>query len=1490
MREDLQQPEQQPEVDINTLAEAKARIESGTASDEDKAMVAGFEAGAAAAHELRSAEERTTVANLLEPTEKRIDDLQATVDTEKAWGEDTTQLETTLQGHKDMRDYLESRDYTDVNGSIHDAESGKFASKDNANGGETDKTDSIFETTKDATDEYASLSIDELVTKWAEAEDNNDKTTSLNVQDILQERLLNERQNAEQLDVPDDYEGTKGLSDEHAVKLIDRMHDMMMARRKNSQPQEPEIAVPDQTDELDNETLHHDKAVSIDHDDTDDQGVAIEVRTKKSDGVASTTAAPKSEQLAIEVVPVRPAIEAAPEKKAIEAAPAEEEPLPELSYQVGMVKNSLKHVAEAAVDRIEAEKEAMASMGRMRRFFNGLKFSTLFKRETERKRAQEIMEPLTEVIREDGVFGVAEYLGRIHGRGIADARAQERAMLEVLLDDELQRAGDVVIDGQNGEDNPLVAEIRSRSKEILLTYLDESSAEGITDDERAELVAVYEWDMQQLVKDMLEAHPEQFNTEAFAAMADSSLELMEQSRLYLRHEDGRQQLEAMLDSMKISVGQIQVGPNSSYDTKYIEGTIDQLRNRRVGSVVGRVSFVAGTWATGALAAGALEQMSQSVTTSGARYGAAAVGGVLLGPVGAVAGYGAGVAASAFWGRHLARKRAMETVSMMEVKSGDAGAIEKTELFKLLAQDTVSYRDTTANFGRFLVTDSETPRLRTDLSSQELQDLIGGLSEVSVRLGVERATNTVAQTNAGEQEINLFMATDASAAQTERNELIKLSQELRAQLEEAYGESGVQIGDETVVLGQIMAVAEAASATGLMERMRQVAERRDTFIRQQGRRGALIAGSISGVFGIAGAAAAEAFTNGGASTVLDTVGVRPDSSGNAIVGQFQSVKIGNVTAQFNSANGSQVHLLAGGKQLEVTTPNGTQQTFTLDSHGHLSAADTDTLKSEGIIATSKTVKAGTSTRIVGTSDFLQKHGGRPMEVGNWEMNGTEKPDGTELGAHIVHAKNGDWVISQDQGTAFGSGKSYDMLAQAQKGELYAYITNKGMSVPLKMQVTPNGHIEVHIPKNSPLHTMFYTKQGGHIQFKGSMWRIGVPTGKNTYDSIASMHGDGLPKMKATVPVNGSVIKLQFASEAEPTGFTIPGFAFSGDHGRLYGAETEKPKDDEPQQSEGPTQATGASESSGPDVTQGGVENRALEPTERPAAVEAASSSQESQTAGEDVVRSGESFTTDATYELTVYNGKKPLKFIRKEGDSYLFEDLEQGGTITYGPNQMDGPVGWIESGRIRRVNSASVSNQEQRQTTELESSEPKLELEPAPPRALEQQEVLRNAVQAQPLSPNEIIERLTNSVPTGLKVEISGQVLDAERVALTGGAPRLIMRKADGTEDFIELENFRQAIEDGKVRFNKYLGTPDATAIVDDIRVGEVFSDDEYGTIRITRVNDASNGFAFEQLDESGEPILREADSNPRAFTPAAFKARIEQGITTPNSYRGVQIA
>lgn len=149
---------------------------------------------------------------------RRINRLSDDIASAQMFGGDTAAKQHELQGEIDMRDYLMSRDYKDQYNNIHDAETNRFKSLANANRGE-----------ESLGARYEDMTINSLIGKWAEAEDNHDKTTSSNVQDELQERLLKIPTISENNTDRDIH----GVTDNHKMGLIDVMHREMMSRRKN---------------------------------------------------------------------------------------------------------------------------------------------------------------------------------------------------------------------------------------------------------------------------------------------------------------------------------------------------------------------------------------------------------------------------------------------------------------------------------------------------------------------------------------------------------------------------------------------------------------------------------------------------------------------------------------------------------------------------------------------------------------------------------------------------------------------------------------------------------------------------------------------------------------------------------------------------------------------------------------------------------------------------------------------------------------------------------------------------------------------------------------------------------------------------------------------------------------------------------------------------------------------------------------------------------
>jgi hypothetical protein len=140
--------------------------------------------------------------DLVGATRAEINRLQAEITTERGWGEDVSDLETKLQGQRDMLAFLMDRDYLD--------ESGNVVSVSNNQPENTEQTS-----------QYEGVPLtgsDGLIDRWAQAENNNDTTTSSDIVDYLRERMKN-----------------KNLSDNLAERLVERLRVDMEKRKQDLQ-------------------------------------------------------------------------------------------------------------------------------------------------------------------------------------------------------------------------------------------------------------------------------------------------------------------------------------------------------------------------------------------------------------------------------------------------------------------------------------------------------------------------------------------------------------------------------------------------------------------------------------------------------------------------------------------------------------------------------------------------------------------------------------------------------------------------------------------------------------------------------------------------------------------------------------------------------------------------------------------------------------------------------------------------------------------------------------------------------------------------------------------------------------------------------------------------------------------------------------------------------------------------------------------------------
>ena len=166
------------------LEAANQRVANGTASAEDQALVQGANIVAAtmaetpASSEPRPLGDRVIVDDLYGPVTRQIPVLEDRAAT-AAFGGDQASAQQELQTAQDMKTYLEGRDYTDAKGKLHDAETGAFKSMNDANARPESQTQT-----------YESMTSDQLISKLADSLEHGDRTTSIDVQDALMEKVI----------------------------------------------------------------------------------------------------------------------------------------------------------------------------------------------------------------------------------------------------------------------------------------------------------------------------------------------------------------------------------------------------------------------------------------------------------------------------------------------------------------------------------------------------------------------------------------------------------------------------------------------------------------------------------------------------------------------------------------------------------------------------------------------------------------------------------------------------------------------------------------------------------------------------------------------------------------------------------------------------------------------------------------------------------------------------------------------------------------------------------------------------------------------------------------------------------------------------------------------------------------------------------------------------------------------------------------------------
>lgn len=162
------------------------------------------------------------------------------------------------------------------------------------------------------------------------------------------------------------------------------------------------------------------------------------------------------------------------------------------------------------------------------------------------------------------------------------------------------------------------------------------------------------------------------------------------------------------------------------------------------------------------------------------------------------------------------------------------------------------------------------------------------------------------------------------------------------------------------------------------------------------------------------------------------------------------------------------------------------------------------------------------------------------------------------------------------------------------------------------------------------------------------------------------------------------------------------------------------------------------------------------------------------------------------------------------------------------------------------------------------------------------------VQAQPLNPDQIIEKLSRPDAKGSVIAIDNQKY--RLVSFQNNSFQLEKVGADEADRFVTIneESLRQSLEEDRFRAEDFLGTNNAQEIIADLKDGEVFYDrDIRKHIKISRDPEDSNKFIFQEVEEtSGAPEL----NKPHSVLFQSFLEDLTNGALSPPASRGVQLA
>ena len=801
-------------------------------------------------------------------------------------------------------------------------------------------------------------------------------------------------------------------------------------------------------------------------------------------GGPSTELVPTDGGPSKELVPIEPEVEPTPEA------------LEQWVFAVGAQTDTLERVAAGAMTEVHHEQKELGKKKWFNpvRWIKGLKFNPMVKKITTEGRAFKMIKRIRGATEPDGAVAGVDFAATALGITVDQAEAEEQAVVGAVLDAALRRPGDTVREFDGSEEEPsAVTELRQKIKDLVYEHIaNTQDYNTLSQDERAVADGVLKDKFNDYYAKLIKQNPELFTEHSLLVLSSNILKIASQTRAVLAAENGREQAEQRLNQLKINIGDVRAGQESlsEIDTARLEKALGRMKNGKVASVLGKQIGVGSAFAGALLVTGGLSYAAGEIASRGAlagtKWGTTTLGTVVLGPVGAVVGFGVGVAATGMLSRHFVGKGHKESLDdLAHVKGTEARADDAESYNNASAEQTaeamLSVMDIPVDSDGNEQYDQAT--LKPNITLQEIEQAMRLLAGHNARRALE------AQAAQNGKVINLYYSETLVGLQ----KLNFAETKLKELLEGAYLTAGIPTGqtDQNGLPVNINYVN--AMQTISTERLTTFKHQQDVVdevrvvVDKKVKRLGLVLGGAGSAFGALGSALAiEALSSGAAPTILDTFGdlgkeaftlgdanTMFDNLGSSAQPSGGNAAAGNVTPVGGNANQFSPNYdtfstssgefglklpddfnvnysppdASGTYIVAIEAPNGTSPFggtdvayITVDKSGAIDPVSASNLDSWGFTASEI---SGSPTPFANQYDALMAH---PAEVSNgnvaqtaWLDNGSPDYAIENAAALMMDSKSGGTgaVFSIDsQGQSWNaSGLVYDPVELANKGELF-----------------------------------------------------------------------------------------------------------------------------------------------------------------------------------------------------------------------------------------------------------------------------------------------------------------------------------------------------------------------------------------------------------------------------------------------------------------------